>query len=71
MPSSIFEKAEKREEKKYEAILKMDGRREPVPLHEELAQTMLVDCTIERHNPTLDKVLAKVEEIASGASAWA
>jgi succinate dehydrogenase / fumarate reductase flavoprotein subunit len=25
---------------------------------------MLVDCTIERHNGTLDKVLAKVEEIA-------
>jgi succinate dehydrogenase / fumarate reductase flavoprotein subunit len=24
---------------------------------------MLVDCTIERHNPTLDSVLAKVEEI--------
>jgi succinate dehydrogenase / fumarate reductase flavoprotein subunit len=41
-----------------------DGRRrEPVPLHEELAKTMLVDCTIERHNDKLDKVLAKIEEI--------
>jgi succinate dehydrogenase / fumarate reductase flavoprotein subunit len=63
MPSSLFDKAEKREEKKYAAILAMDGKENPYALHEELAQTMLVDCTIERHNPTLDKVLAKIEEI--------
>ncbi len=41
---------EKREQKKYEAILAMDGDENPYALHEELAQTMLVDCTIERHN---------------------
>ena len=44
-------------------ILAMDGDENPYALHEELAQTMLVDCTIERHNPTLDRVLAKIEEI--------
>jgi succinate dehydrogenase / fumarate reductase flavoprotein subunit len=64
MPSSLFDKAEKREEKKFAAILAMDGGENPYALHEELALAMLVDCTIERHNPTLDKVLAKVEEIA-------
>ena len=64
MPSSMFDKAEKREEKKFAAILAMDGDENPYKLHEELALAMLVDCTIERHNPTLDKVLAKVEEIA-------
>ncbi|MGH7294778.1 MAG: FAD-binding protein, partial [Polyangiaceae bacterium] len=64
MPSSLFDRAEKREEKKYAAILAMDGEENPYQLHEELAQTMLVDCTIERHDPTLDKVLAKVEEVA-------
>ena len=45
------------------------ARRTRTQLHEELAQTMLVDCTIERHNPTLDSVLAKVEEIAERAQA--
>jgi succinate dehydrogenase / fumarate reductase, flavoprotein subunit len=63
MPSSLFDRAQRREQKKYEAVLAMDGSENPYALHEELAQTMLVDCTIERHNPTLDRVLAKVEEI--------
>ncbi len=63
LPSSLFDKAQKREEKKYEAIMAMDGNENAYKLHDELAETMLVDCTIERHNPTLDKVLAKVEEI--------
>jgi succinate dehydrogenase / fumarate reductase flavoprotein subunit len=63
MPSSLFDKAQRREQKKYEAILAMDGDENPYALHEELAQTMLVDCTIERHNPTLERVLAKIEEI--------
>jgi succinate dehydrogenase / fumarate reductase, flavoprotein subunit len=63
MPSSLFDRAQRREQKKYEAVLAMDGDENPYALHEELAQTMLVDCTIERHNATLDRVLAKVEEI--------
>ena len=62
--SSIFDKAEKREQKKYDAILAMDGDENPYKLHQELGQTMLVDCTIERNNATLDKVLAKIEELA-------
>jgi len=62
-PSSFFERAEKREQKKYDAILAMDGDENPYALHEELAQVMLVDCTIERHNAKLDAVLAKIEEI--------
>jgi succinate dehydrogenase / fumarate reductase, flavoprotein subunit len=64
LPSSLFERAQRREEKKYEAILGMNGDENAYVLHEELAHTMLVDCTIERHNATLDRVLAKVEEIA-------
>jgi succinate dehydrogenase / fumarate reductase flavoprotein subunit len=63
LPSSLFDKAEKRENKKFEAILAMDGDENPYALHEELAATMLVDCTIERHNPVLEKVIAKIEEI--------
>jgi succinate dehydrogenase / fumarate reductase, flavoprotein subunit len=64
MPSSLFEKAEKREEEKFHVILAMDGDENPYGLHDELAQTMLIDCTIERDNGTLDRVLARVEEIA-------
>jgi succinate dehydrogenase / fumarate reductase flavoprotein subunit len=63
LPSIVFEKAERAEKAKYEKVLKMDGDENPYALHDELAQTMLKDCTIERHNATLDGVLAKVEEI--------
>jgi succinate dehydrogenase / fumarate reductase flavoprotein subunit len=64
MPASLFEKAEKREEKKFQAILAMNGDENAYALHEELANTMLVDCTIERNNAALDRVIAKVEEVA-------
>jgi succinate dehydrogenase / fumarate reductase flavoprotein subunit len=63
MPSSLFDRAQKREDKKFQAILSMDGEENAYELHGELAQTMLVDCTIERHNGLLDRVLAKIEEI--------
>jgi succinate dehydrogenase / fumarate reductase flavoprotein subunit len=66
-PSSLFERARKREEKKFEAILAMDGEENAYALHDELASTMLVDCTIERHNPTLDRVLSTIEAIAERA----
>ena len=68
MPSSLFERAEKREQKKFESILSMNGDENAYALHEELAHTMLVDCTIERHNPALDRVLAKIEEIDERAA---
>jgi succinate dehydrogenase / fumarate reductase flavoprotein subunit len=61
--SSLFEKAEKREEKKFSAIVAMSGEENAYALHDELARTMLVDCTIERDNATLDRLLAKIEEI--------
>jgi succinate dehydrogenase / fumarate reductase flavoprotein subunit len=66
-PSSIFDKAEKREQKKYDDILKMDGPENAYQIHQELGQMMLVDCTIERHNATLEKVLAKIEELGDRA----
>jgi len=61
--SSLFDGAKKREQDKYESILKMDGSENPFQLHGELAQHMLIDVTIERHNDRLDTVLAKIEEI--------
>jgi len=61
--SSVFDKAKKRAQESYDAILKMDGDENPYALHQELASVMLRDCTIERHNDRLDKVLAKIGEL--------
>jgi succinate dehydrogenase / fumarate reductase, flavoprotein subunit len=62
-PSSLFDRAQRREEKKYEAILGMNGDENAYALHDELAQTMLIDCTIERYDAKLDEVIAKIEAI--------
>jgi succinate dehydrogenase / fumarate reductase flavoprotein subunit len=61
--STIFESAKKREQANYDAILKMNGSENPFQLHQELAQHMLVDVTIERHNDRLDKVLGAIDAI--------
>ena len=63
VPKSVFEGARKEEEAKYQAILDMEGDENPYALHEELANTMLLNCTIERHNATLDKVIDQVNDI--------
>ena len=63
LKSSVFDKAAKREQEKYDAILKMTGKENPYRLHGELSEVMLRDCTIERHNPTLDNVIAKIDEL--------
>src|SRR4051812_1651704 len=65
--SSVFEKAAQRERDRYQGILGMTGKENPYLLHEELAQVMLRDCTIERHNDVLDKVLAKIDELEERA----
>jgi succinate dehydrogenase / fumarate reductase flavoprotein subunit len=41
----------------------MNGSENPYQLHQALAQHMLVDVTIERHNDRLDKVLAAIDTI--------
>jgi len=63
LKSAVFEKAAQRERDGYQAILKMNGTENPYKLHQELAEVMLRDCTIERHNETLDKVIAKIDEL--------
>jgi succinate dehydrogenase / fumarate reductase flavoprotein subunit len=63
LPSGLFEKAERREREKYDAILKMDGDENPYRIHEELGERMLLDVTIERHNDKLDAVLEKIEDL--------
>jgi succinate dehydrogenase / fumarate reductase flavoprotein subunit len=67
LPSSLFEKAEKREQGNYERILSQNSTDQKAEnayvLHQELGDTMLRDCTIERENGILDKVLAKISEL--------
>ncbi len=63
LKAGMFDKAAQRERDAYGAILKLDGDENPYLLHGELAQVMLRDCTIERHNGTLDKVIAKIDEL--------
>ncbi|MBX3199827.1 MAG: succinate dehydrogenase flavoprotein subunit [Labilithrix sp.] len=63
LKASVFDKAEKRERERYDASLAMDGKENPYVLHNELSQVMLRDCTIERHNGVLEKVIAKIDEL--------
>jgi succinate dehydrogenase / fumarate reductase flavoprotein subunit len=61
--ASTFEKAAKRERERYDGLLAMSGKENPYVLHGELATVMLRDCTIERHNGVLEKVIAKIDEL--------
>lgn len=67
LPKSTFEKAEKKAQDDYERILKQNqDRKNPenaYVLHAELGELMLRDCTIERDNKTLDKLLGTLGEM--------
>ncbi|WP_441290356.1 succinate dehydrogenase flavoprotein subunit [Sorangium sp. KYC3313] len=71
LPRSIFDKAEKRAEASYQRILTQNqDAKQPenaYRLHQELGETMLRDCTIERDNATLDRVLEKLGELEERA----
>lgn len=62
LPDTFFDKATKSEQKKYDKLGEADGDENPYQLHKELGELMLRDCTIERHNPVLDKVIEKIGE---------
>ncbi|HEY3594218.1 MAG TPA: succinate dehydrogenase flavoprotein subunit [Polyangiaceae bacterium] len=67
LPSSLFDRAEKRERDDYDRILKQNqngsGSENAYVLHKELGEMMLRDCTIERENTVLDGVIAKIGEL--------
>jgi len=62
--SSLFETAEAQERKDYERIVGQnrdkDKGENPWHLHAQLSEVMLRDCTIERHDDRLDRVLDKI-----------
>jgi succinate dehydrogenase / fumarate reductase, flavoprotein subunit len=67
LPKSLFEKAEKERQDDYDRILKQNqDLKDPenaYRLHQELGETMLRDCTIERDNKVLDALLVKLDEL--------
>lgn len=63
LKAKVFDAAAKREQARYDAILEMRGEENPYRLHDELAEVMLRDCTIERHNATLDKVIETIDDL--------
>ncbi|MEJ7733466.1 MAG: succinate dehydrogenase flavoprotein subunit [Polyangiaceae bacterium] len=67
LPKSLFDKAEKKQQADYERILGQNqDKKNPenaYQLHGQLAEAMLRDCTIERDNATLDKVIDKISEL--------
>ncbi len=68
LPAATFEAAEKREQKRFEALLSRSvgtGRKgeNPFVIHAELGERMLRDCTIERKNSELDAVIGFLGEL--------
>jgi len=65
--ASVFDRAQKREQDRFTELLKRNSDaasgENVFQLHQTLGDTMLRDCTIERHNPTLDKVIALIGEL--------
>ncbi|ARU63352.1 succinate dehydrogenase flavoprotein subunit [Tumebacillus avium] len=60
---SVFETAAKKQEQKYESILKMEGTENPYALHRELGQWMTDNVTVVRHNERLQKTDEKIQEL--------
>lgn len=55
LPESLFEQYRKREDEKFEAVLKMDGKENPYQLHRELGKIMTDNVTVVRYNDRLKK----------------
>ena len=66
-PSSLFDRAVKREQKRFDDVLAMTGDENAYALHDELSSAMMRHCTIERRDAELDALLATIEAIAERA----
>src|SRR5699024_8849077 len=61
--SSIFDAAQKEEQAKWDATLKMDGTENAYLLHKELGEWMTNNVTVVRHNDRLKETDAKIQEL--------
>lgn len=66
-PSSLFDAAKLREEEKVKAHLRMSGTENPHRLHDELADLMIRDVSVVRHN---DKLAQAYEQVCALHARW-
>jgi succinate dehydrogenase / fumarate reductase flavoprotein subunit len=60
---NLFETERKKQEQKYESILKMEGNENPYQLHRELGSWMTDNMTVVRYNDRLQKTEEKIVEL--------
>ncbi|HEY8342886.1 MAG TPA: succinate dehydrogenase flavoprotein subunit, partial [Calditerricola sp.] len=63
LPSSLFEAQQKKEQEKFDQILKMDGDENAYLLHKELGEWMTDNVTVVRYNDRLLKTDEKIQEL--------
>ncbi|OUM85706.1 MAG: succinate dehydrogenase flavoprotein subunit [Bacillus thermozeamaize] len=63
LSSTLYDQARKREDEKFEQILKMDGDENAYRLHRELGQWMTDNVTVVRYNDRLKKTDEKIQEL--------
>ncbi|WP_209122031.1 succinate dehydrogenase flavoprotein subunit [Alkalihalobacillus sp. BA299] len=61
--SSVFDAEKKKEQERYDNILKMDGKENAYVLHKELGEWMTDNVTVVRHNDKLLKTDEKIQEL--------
>jgi succinate dehydrogenase / fumarate reductase, flavoprotein subunit len=60
---TVFDQYRKREEDKFDAILKMEGTENPYQLHRELGKVMTDNVSVVRYNDRLEKTDEKIQEL--------
>ncbi len=63
LPDTLFDQYRRKEEEKFEAILRMDGNENPYQLHRELGKVMTDNVTVVRYNDRLKKTDEKIQEL--------
>ncbi|CAM3803145.1 succinate dehydrogenase flavoprotein subunit [Alicyclobacillus pomorum] len=60
---TLFDQYRKREEEKFEEIMRLDGTENPYQLHRELGKVMTENVTVVRYNDRLKKTDEKLQEL--------
>ncbi|ASN05065.1 succinate dehydrogenase flavoprotein subunit [Virgibacillus necropolis] len=63
MSSELFDKKQKEEQDKFEALMKMNGDENAYQIHKELGEWMTDNVTVVRHNDKLLKTDEKIKEL--------
>lgn len=63
LPSSMYDKAVKEEQAKWDEVLRLDGNENAYLLHKELGEVMTKNVTVVRYNDQLEETLVKLQEL--------